>query len=219
MPIDIIKVIDADLTYIDESYSRKIIKQIENVNGYVSFNSKKGIDLDFKGNNGKENLEYKFNNLYNPVDMDIILKNIKVTPELIQYGYDSDQITKADGNFSMKLKIIDDELYGWGRLNNANVVYSDIDKKIKNVNGNILFDKNKIKIKFDYLLNKTPGIFKMNYSKENGVKVSFILKNLDYKTVELYKPLKSLNLPLNDLKFKKLMSILSIMMFKVLWLR
>ncbi|MGL5961885.1 MAG: hypothetical protein ACRCZ0_08015, partial [Cetobacterium sp.] len=103
VPIDIITVKNASLIYRDITYSREIKQELDTVDGYVSFHKVKGIDLEFKGNKENEKYEYRLNNLTEPLNMNIVLKNIDVKPELIQYGYDDKNLSGATGQFNMNL--------------------------------------------------------------------------------------------------------------------
>ncbi|MCQ8212520.1 hypothetical protein NON08_08300 [Cetobacterium somerae] len=202
VPIDIITVKNAHLLFRDTTYSREIKQELDNVNGYVSFNKKTGIDLEFKGNNKKEIYEYRLNNLNEPLNMNIILKNIQVNPELIQYGYDDKDISGAKGLFNMNLTIATSGLTGEAELKNGTVIYDGLSNKVENVNGIIDFKKDKINVNFKYDLEKNPGTFDVFYSEKTGVKVDFKFKDISYKVIKSYKLLGDLNLPLDNLKFK-----------------
>lgn len=204
VPIDIITVKDGELVFGDTTYSREIKQELDNVNGYVSFNKKTGIDLEFKGDHEKEKYEYRFNNLNEPVDMNILLKNIEVKPELVQYGYDDKDISSATGLFDMDLTIATSGLTGTAELKDGTVTYDGLNSEVENVNGKIDFKKDRIDVNFSYLLEKNLGTFDVFYSEESGVKVDFKFKDLPYSVAKSYKLLGDLNLPLDDLKFKNI---------------
>lgn len=201
VPIDRIDVENAKLLFTDKTYTREIEKKLTDVNGYLEFSKTNGINLDFKGFDKKEIYEFRFNNLNEPLEMNIVLKDIEITPELIQYGFDDEHITKASGNYNMDLTIATSGLYGKGELKDASVFYDDLAEEIVNINGDIDFKKDDIDIKFDFLLDKNPGIFKVFYSDETGVRVDFKFKDISYKTVSQYKLLGEMNLPLEKLMF------------------
>lgn len=204
VPIDIIKVEDnGHLVFTDKSYSREINQELDDVTGYVSFNKETGIDLNFKGNKDEEFYEYAFNNLKEDLDMDIILKNVQINPELIQYGYDDSEISGASGIFDMNLNIATSGLTGKAELKDGTVIYDGLSTEVKDVNGKINFDKNKIVVNFTYNLENNPGTFDVFYSEKSGVKVEFKFRNLPYTVAKNYKLLGDLNLPLNSLEFKK----------------
>lgn len=203
VPIDIITVNEGELLFIDKTYSREIKKELVNLNGYVSFDKIKGIDLEFKGNNQNEIYEYRFNNLNEALDMNIVLKNIIVNPELIQYGYDDKNISEVTGIFNMNLTIATSGLTGVAELKDGTIVYDDLSTKVEDVNGKIDFKKDKIFVNFRYELEKNPGTFDVFYSEESGVKVNFKFKDLPYSVAKSYKLLGELNLPLDNLRFKK----------------
>ena len=202
VPIDKITVKNGVLVFKDTTYSREIKQELDNVNGYVSFNKKTGIDLEFKGENKKEKYEYRFNNLNEPLDMNIVLKNIKINPELIQYGYDDKEISEASGLFNMNLTIASSGLTGNAELKNGVVKYDGLTNKVEDINGKIKFEKDKINVNFKYELEKNPGIFDVFYSDKTGVTVDFKFKDITYKAIESYKLLGDLKLPLDNLKFK-----------------
>lgn len=202
VPIDIIRVQNGTLVFRDTTYSREIKQELDVVNGYVAFDKIKGIDLEFKGSKDKEIYEYRLNNLNEPLNMNIILKNIDIKPELIQYGYDDKELSGASGIFNMDLTIATSGLKGYANLSNGTVIYDSLSDIVKEVNGDITFGESGIDVDFKYDLNKTPGIFKVFYSEATGVRVDFKFKDLPYSTASSYKLLGDLNLPLNDLKFK-----------------
>lgn len=202
VPIDLITVKDGELLFRDTTYSREIKQELSSVDGYVSFNKITGIDLEFKGKHQEERYEYRFNNLDEPLDMKIVLKNIMIKPELVQYGYDDREISGATGLFDMNLTIATRGLTGVAELKDGTVTYDGLSSKVEDVNGKIDFKKDKIDVNFTYLLDKIPGTFDVFYSEESGVKVNFKFENLPYKVAKSYKLLGDLNLPLDTLKFK-----------------
>ncbi|MGL5000905.1 MAG: hypothetical protein ACRC6J_04200 [Cetobacterium sp.] len=204
VPIDIITVKDAKLLFTDNTYSREIKQELDSVDGYVAFDRVKGIDLEFKGNQGKELYEYRLDNLNEPLNMNIVLKNVEVKPELIQYGYDDKELSEATGIFNMDLTISTSGLNGNAELLEGTVQYNSLLQTVKDINGKINFDKNGIVVDFKYELNKVPGKFNVFYSEESGVKVNFKFKDLPYLVAKDYKLLGDLNLPLNEVKFKNM---------------
>uniref|UniRef100_UPI002629039A hypothetical protein n=1 Tax=uncultured Cetobacterium sp. TaxID=527638 RepID=UPI002629039A len=201
VPIDKIVVNNGKLLYEDTTYSREIKRELDNVEGYVAFNKKTGIDLKFTGNKGKEKYIYKFNNSKEKLDMDIILENIKVTPELVQYGYDDPDISQVTGIFNMDLKIATSGLFGNATLSNGDVKYLGLSEDVKSINGDIKFKGDSIDVDFDYFLGTNPGQFKVRYNEQDGVNVDLTLKDLPFKVAEKYKLLGDLNLPLGNVDF------------------
>ncbi|MGL5088676.1 MAG: translocation/assembly module TamB domain-containing protein [Cetobacterium sp.] len=204
VPIDIITVKNGVSIFTDNTYSRQINQDIENIDGYIKFDKIKGLDLQLEGNNKNELYEYRINNLNEPLDMNIILKNVELKSELIQYGYDDKDLSEATGLINMNLTIATSGLKGYVELMDGIVKYDDLNELVRDINGKIKFDEKGIGIKFEYNLNKNPGIFNVFYSEESGVKVEFKFKDLPYSTAKSYKMLGDLNLPLDELKFKNL---------------
>lgn len=198
-PIDLITVSNGKLIYKDITYSREIIKKVKDVNGYVTFNKKTGIDLEFSGKSGTESFLYKFNNSKDPLNMDIILRNIQINSDLIQYGYDDPKLSEASGIFNMDLKITSKELLGEATLKNGTLIYDDLDGEITNINGDIKFLKEGIFVDFDTEFDGSKGKFSVVYKEETGVNVDIKINDIPYMTVAKYKTLGELKLPLNNL--------------------
>ena len=202
VPIDSIQVNNGTLVFNDITYSRPIVQEVYNLNGFVDFNKTTGINLKFEGNNKEEKYIFKFNNLNEPLNMNINLKNIEIDADLIQYGYDDKDISEATGIYNMDLIISTNGLFGEGELKNATLKYDELDTDIKDISGKINFKKDEIKVDFGFDIEEKKGKFIVNYNEKSGVNVEFKLKDIPYNLAAKYKLLGDLNLPLNEFTFK-----------------
>lgn len=208
-----INVFDGDLIYYDESYTDEIIKKVDKVNGYVKFFKGYEVDLEFDGvslENNEEKVFIKYDNSYEKNDFTVRVKNINFNDQLFQYAYDSKSTIKdVKGLVNLDLTINDKGFFGKGTLENGSAKYQDLDMPITSVNLDVDFLGEKIVIDGDYFLDNYPGKFKLNYSKKDGVKVGFFLKDVFYRDAEKYKYLKNLNLNFSQMKLEKADIILS----------
>lgn len=202
VPIGKINVYNANLTFIDLSYSRPIEKKLVDTNGFVAFDKKTGIDLEFKGKNEQEVITYSFNDLSEKYDMTIKLQNVILNSALLQYGYDDKNIETVNGIIDMNLQITPKGLYGRADFKNGDVVYLDLLSPVKNINGYVNFLGERINVEADYKVFNKDGKFSVNYDSGSGVNVDFKLNNITYSEAEEYTLLKSLDLPLKNLNFK-----------------
>lgn len=208
-----INVYNGNLVYTDESYTEKIIKTANNVNGYVEFYNGYRTDLEFTGvgkENNNEKLFIKYDSSTGKYGFYLDLKNIDFNDKLFQYAYDSHGAIKdVYGIANLKLKISDEGFLGEANLKNGEVKYEDLGMPVTNVQMDVKFLGEQIVINGDYLVGNYPGKFSLDYSEEKGVKVGFFLKDVLYKDAEKYKYLKSLNLGFENLKLDKADIILS----------
>ncbi|WP_027127927.1 translocation/assembly module TamB domain-containing protein [Fusobacterium perfoetens] len=208
-----INVYNANLLYQDESYTEKIEKAVDNVNGYIKFYNGYRTDLEFTGvgkENNNEKIFVKYDSSTGKYAFYLDLKNIDFNEKLFQYAYDSNGAIKdVYGLANLKLKISDEGFLGEATLENGGLKYEDLDMPVTNVKLDIKFLGEQILIDGDYLVGNYPGKFSLDYNNENGVKVGFFLKDILYKDVEKYKYLKSLNLGFENLKLDKADIILS----------
>lgn len=208
-----ITVFDGNLVYYDESYTEQIIKKADKVNGYVKFYEGYRTDLEFTGVGQEDNTEkifIKFDNSNNKNDFIINVKDIKFNDKLFQYAYDSKSMIKdVKGNVDLNLKISKEGFFGSGTLRDGEAKYKDLDMPITNVNLDVNFLGSNIDIFGNYKIENYPGKFRLDYSKENGVKVGFYLKDILYSDAEKYKYLKTLKLGFQEMKLDKADIVLS----------
>ncbi|MGX6590690.1 hypothetical protein [Cetobacterium ceti] len=206
VPIGIIRVFNGDVLYRDLSYSRPIEKLVHNIDGYVSFNKKLGIKLEYSGDiEKKQYFKYSFNNYKKEYSMNILLKDVNLDDKLLQFAYDDKDLENVKGIVNLDLTIDSDGLYGKGDFSNGGVTYKNLDYRVTNIDGKVDFLGNKIDLKSTYDIFGSKGKFNVNYSEEKGVDVDFILNNLKYSDLEKYKLLGELKLPLNFLEFKNVL--------------
>lgn len=206
-----INIYDADLNYVDISYSEKISQNVYNVNGYVEFLKGYKTDLKFSGENKEEKYTYTFSNEKKSYDMLILLNNIKATSPLVQYGYDSEgEIRDVDGVVDLDLRINDDGFFGKGSLKNGSLIYEDLGVPIKNINLDMNFLGKKIDITADYLFFDKEGKFYVEYNDGIGVDVGFKLNNVLYNEVANYKILKDSGIVIDDFNIDEVNILLSV---------
>lgn len=204
VPIDRINIYDGTVIYKDLSYSRKIEKLVEDIEGYVSFDKKNGIKLQFDGDiDKKQYFTYSFNNYKKEYSMNILLKNVNLDDNLLQFAYDDYQLSQVGGIVNLDLTIDTDGLYGDGNFQNGKVRYADLETNVTEINGEVKFLGKKIELKSTYDIFNKLGQFNVNYNEATGVNVDFILNDVSYSELEKYKILGELNLPLEKLFFKK----------------
>lgn len=197
-----INVYDAELTYIDKSYSSEISKKLENVDGYVQFNKGYKVDLKFSGNNGEEKYTYSFDNRKMSYDMRIVLENIQAEDSLVQYGYDSNgDLRDVSGLFNMDLRINEKGFFGWGKLENGNLKYVDLNALIKDAQLDLKFMGEKIAIDGDYLFFDKKGKFSVEYNAGKGVDVNIDLKNVFFNEISEYKLLRDTGIKIDNFLF------------------
>lgn len=198
-----INISDADVLYIDKSYTKEIKMRAKNVDSTIEFFKGYSIDINATGNNGEEKYSLNFNTLKKRYDFNIIAKNIKINQSIFQYAYDSKgEITNISGNLNIDFRINPEGYFGKGKLSDGKARYSDIFLPISNVNLDLKFLGEKIKIDGDYLLgDKEKGLFNLEYSKKEGTDINFKFKDLSYDTASSYKYLNDLNLKLNKIYF------------------
>ena len=208
-----INVYDGNLVYYDESYTEQIIKKADKVNGYVKFLEGYKTDLEFSGiglEDNNEKIFIKYDNSKNKNEFTVNVKNIKFNDMLFQYAYDSKSTIKnVSGDVNLNLKINKDGFFGAGTLRDGSAKYQDLDMPIKNVDLNVNFLGETIDILGDYKIDNYPGKFRLDYSKKDGVKVGFYLKDILYSDAEKYKYLKNLKLGFSEMKLEKADIILS----------
>ena len=196
-----INVYNSKLNYIDLSYSAKISKELENVNGYVDFEKGYKTDLKFTGENKEEKYSYTFSNVEKSYDMRIELSNINADDTLVQYGYDSNgDIKDVSGIMNLDLRINDDGFFGKGKLSNGKLIYKDLGVPVEDATLDLKFLGKKIIIDGDYLFFKKPGKFSVEYNDGKGVDVWLKLRNVLYEEVANYKILKNSGIKIDDFK-------------------
>lgn len=205
VPIDRITGKDITTTYRDYSYRLPIEKTAYDTNGFMTFSETKGLDLHFIGYNGEEVFDYSFNNYKEPYSMTIKLSNIGVTTELVQYGYDGDELSYNGGKLNMDLTIASSGLAGWLDFNSVDVKYKDLNDTIKNVYGRADFKPDGIFItSYGDVFGKKEKVT-LSY-KDEELNVDFNIKDIAQKDAEKLSYLEGIELPfknavIDDVKF------------------
>lgn len=197
-----INVYNADLNYVDNTYSHEISQYVKGVNGYVKFYNDYNTELKFEGKNEKEEYGFSFSNLEKKYDLYITANNIKMNDYLFQYGYDSEgEINNIDGTASINLRINEDGFFGKGKLLKGKARYNDLNADIKDVDLNLDFLGEKIIILGSYKVDENDGNFNLKYESGKGVDIKFGFKNITYEMARKYKYLDELGLDLSNLLF------------------
>lgn len=200
VPIGVIETRDGKLLFRDLSYEMPIEKKLENVQGYVSFDKIKGIDLLFSGEDGYEKASYSFNNFIENYDMNIKLENIEINTNLLQYAYYYEPLRYKNGKVDLNLRISPRGLEGYANLREGVIEYSDFIQPAQNVNGKIDFLGEQILIKADFELFNQKKKFSLDFDFNKGMEAEINLGKMKLSQLKNYKLLKDIPLdkiPLN----------------------
>lgn len=194
VPIGIIRAINADAIYRDFSYEIPIEKHVPVVNGYVSFDEKKGIDLIFGGPFKDGEISYSFTNYIESYAMTIKGKNLDVDTNLLQYAYYYEDVNYLTGKADLDLTIAASGLYGTADIRDLQVQYKPFAEIAKNINGHVDFLKDKIKIDANFSVFGKEKKFTLDYDAENEMNINIILGDMKYEEISKYKLLSNLDL-------------------------
>jgi hypothetical protein len=201
VPIDIITVKGGELFYIDTAYDRPIEKKVENVKGYVSFDKKKGINLDFDGDINGEKYRFLFDNNDKRYSIRIKLEDVKINDDLMQYAYDSENLTYLSGNINLDLTIEPGSLNGSADFSEAKVTYNGLNGIPENISGNVSFNGDKIYVSSEFDFHDEKGEFLLSLVRGEGLDLDFYFEDLDYSFLKNYDTLNNINLPLEGTDF------------------
>lgn len=151
VPIDKITAINATTNFTDLSYRNPIKETAYNTNGYLTFSQETGIDMEFTGSNEGQIYTYKLNTSEQPYDMTIILKNISVRDDLLQYAYDGEEVDFNGGKLNLDLSISPKGMFGGADFKDVTVRYKDLDADVKVLDGTVDFLGKRIEVKANYL--------------------------------------------------------------------
>jgi hypothetical protein len=201
VPIDLITVRGGELLYRDTAYDRPIEKKVNNVKGYVSFHKTKGINLDFDGNIGEEKYRFLFDNNDKRYSLGIKLGDVEITDDLMQYAYDSDDLTYLSGTVNLDLTLEPDSFTGSGDFRKASVTYEGLQGTPGNISGNVSFNGDKIYVNSEYDFDGEKGQFLLSLVRGEGLDLDFYFKEVDYAFLEKYDLLREQKLPLEGTEF------------------
>lgn len=201
VPIDIITITKGVLFYKDTAYERPIEKKVNNVEGYVSFDKKKGINLDFNGDVQGEKYRFSFDNNKKRYSMRIKLDNVEINDDLMQYGYDSEKLTYLSGNIGLDLIIEPGLLNGNANFRDAKVSYEGLKGTPENISGNVSFNGDKIYVTSEFDFHEERGEFLVSFLRGKGLDLDFYFKDLDYSFLKNYEDLNNISLPLDETDF------------------
>ncbi|MGL5100751.1 MAG: hypothetical protein ACRC6B_12120, partial [Fusobacteriaceae bacterium] len=194
VPLRFVEVKGGNLTFKDFSYEIPIEKKLENVEGYVSFDRIKGIDLLFSGENENEKASYSFNNNIEQYEMNIKLKNMEIDTSLLQYGYYYEPVQYKSGKVDLDLTISPRGLEGVANLREAEIEYSDFLQPAEKVNGKVDFLGKKIVIKADFEIFSQKKKFDLEFDFEKGMDAKIDLGKMTLSQLENYRLLKNISL-------------------------
>lgn len=207
VPIDRINIEDGYLYFTDLSYSKPIKKQAWDVSGYVAFSKKTGIDLSFDGNSegirGAEKLKFSYNDREHPYDLGIVLDNVSVDDDLLQYAYDGDDLTFMDGVVNLDMTLNPDAFGGRADFREVKASYEGLQTVVSDGSGEVNFAGKKIYIRGDYMLGDDPGKVLLEYKGDDGLDIDFYLQNILFEKLEAYDMLGELDLPVSDMLFER----------------
>ena len=101
----------------------------------------------------------------------------------------------------MDLRINEKGFFGWGKLENGNLKYVDLNAHIKNAQLDLKFMGEKIAIDGDYLFFDKKGKFFVEYNAGKGVDVNIDLKNVFFNEISEYKLLKDTGIKIDNFLF------------------
>lgn len=167
VPIDIITVTNGKLLFQDNYYENPINKFVENVDGYVSFDNTRGIDLNFYNTTGDEMVEYSFTNYEKRYSMTIKLKNENIDQDLMQYAYVDKYTNYLGGKADLDLTIDSDGLWGDAYLSKASFKTIAYDGVATDIHGGVEFLGNRIRLKLKGKMKEKDVNFSLKYNQDN----------------------------------------------------
>jgi len=205
VPIEMIVLREGTIFYRDKFYDDPVEKWVYHVDGYVDFDKKKGIDLDF--NNGLDEEEafgFSYSNFEKEKSMNIRLGNLTPTNNLMQYAYTKEFLDYKDGKVDLDLTIDSDGLFGEGKVYDLLLKTPFLKDEVRRVNGDIDFVKDIIDVdlKSEYrgenlrfALKKVPKEMKMTIQVRNIDKEDLQTINvLDQNVIDKVKLLDIVNI-------------------------
>lgn len=198
VPIDKITAINATTNFTDLSYRKPIKETAYNTNGYLTFSKDTGIDMMFSGTNNEQVYTYKLNTSEQPYDMSIILENISVRDDLLQYAYDGEEVDFNGGKLNLNLSISPKGMVGGANFKDVVVRYKDLDTNIDVKDGTVDFLGKRIEVKANYEIFKTKDKFLLVFDENGELNIDFVAKNISYEDMKKYSLLKDKNLPLEN---------------------
>lgn len=199
VPIDKITAINATTNFTDLSYTNPIKETAYNTNGYLTFSKETGIDMEFTGSNNEQIYTYKLNTSEQPYDMTIILKNISVRDDLLQYAYDGEEVDFNGGKLNLNLSISPKGMFGGADFKDVTVRYKDLDTDVKVVDGTVDFLGKRIEVKANYEVFKTKDKFLLVFDENGELNIDFSARDITYDELRKYSLLKDKNLPLENI--------------------
>ena len=151
----------------DNYYENPINKFVENVDGHVSFDNTRGIDLNFYNTTGDEMVEYSFTNYEKRYSMTIKLKNENIDQDLMQYAYVDKYTNYLGGKADLDLTIDSDGLWGDAYLSKASFKTIAYDGIATDIHGGVEFLGNRIRLKLKGKMKEKDVNFSLKYNQDN----------------------------------------------------
>ena len=188
---------NSSLYYSDTMNSIPIYKYVRHINGFVEFKNDGSTEIEARGETGREKyffgMEYLNSKKY---EINLDMKNIRIGNPVMQYGYYNDDIDYIDGEADINLKLgSDKKLFGKASVRNGILKYVELNKRVEKIGGEVNFNGREILVSAIGQVEQQKINFNVNYNLDNGItKIGINTKNADYKTLEVYKPLKNAGL-------------------------
>ncbi|MGL4392286.1 MAG: hypothetical protein ACRCSK_02465 [Fusobacteriaceae bacterium] len=177
IPIQKIVAKNAHVTYTDNSYVTPIVAKIPVANGYVVFDNIRGIDLLFDGVPDRgEYVAFGYSNFVEDFLLTVKGKNINIDTNILQYATYVEGLNFIDGKANLDLTVADSGFYGNAKVKNMSLTYDQIDDTAKNINGEVLFLKEKIQINADAFILGKQNKFSLTYDSTPNVQVPLLIK-------------------------------------------
>lgn len=201
-----IKVYNAKGTYFDRSYTKEIRMDLEKVNSVIEFFRGYSINIDASANRGKEEFKLNFNTINKNYDFNVIGKNVNMDETILQYAYDSErEIKNVEGKLNIDFRMNDDGFFGSGKVENGKAKYEKISLPISNIELDLKFLGEKIRIDGDYLVgDENEGKFTLNYDQNNGTEVNFDFENVTYEKLLSHKELSKFKFNIKNTLFENI---------------
>lgn len=190
---------DSQLDFRDFSKEKVIYKRLKKFNGKIRFGDGE-IELGARGELSGEKynlLLKKKKDLYIKLE----IKDVRITDRIMQYAFADKRIEYKGGKASLDLELKNKELKIKGKINEGNISYIDLSKRLEKINGIFSYEKGEANVDLKALIDNESLDFNLKYKdKETEIKIK--VDDFYYAWAKNYKLLKSMDLDLEG-KFEK----------------